>query len=86
MENQKLSEDNIIETVVKLMQQIDKIKDSNGEKKKLYVMSGTKLLIGDEMYQRYEYFISIFIDFTIKISKGDIKLDLNKIKQKYCCY
>jgi hypothetical protein len=85
MEVQKLSEDTIIETVIKLMQHIDE-KYSNGEKKKLYVMKGTKLLIGDEMYQKYEYFIGIFIDFTIKISKGDIKLDLNKIKKKYCCY
>lgn len=78
--------DNIIYTIIKLMEQTERFVDKNGEEKKVYVMSGVKIAIGDEMMERYYYFISMFIDFAVKVSKGDVNLNLNKIKKKYCCY
>jgi hypothetical protein len=43
-------------------------------------MSETKLIIG---YDRYSYFISIFIDFVINVSKDEVKLKLNNNKRCY---
>lgn len=79
------NKDNIINTILKLMEQVEGFVDKNGEEKKNYVMSGVKIAIGDEAYERYNFFISMFIDFAISISKGK-KLNLNNIKKKYCCY
>jgi len=85
METTKISEDNIIDTVLKLMEQVESFVDMDGGKKKAYVMSGLKVLIGEEAYERYYYFISHFIDFTVSISKGK-KININNIKKKYCCF
>ena len=83
--NNLVSEDNIIDTILKLMEQVEGFVDKNGEEKKNYVMSGVRVVIGDDAYERYHFFISSFIDFTISISKGK-KLNLNNIKKKYCCF
>ena len=86
MENKKLvNEDNIIETILNLMEQTEKFVHKNGDEKKTYVMAGVKVLIGNEGYERYHYFISMFIDFAISVSKGK-KINLNNIKKKYCCF
>ena len=86
MENKKLvNEDNIIETILNLMEQTERFVHKNGDEKKTYVMAGVKLIIGNEGYERYHYFISMFIDFTISVSKGK-KINLNNIKKKYCCF
>lgn len=77
--------DNIIDTIIKLMEQTERFVDKNGEEKKVYVMEGVKIAIGDEMMERYYYFISMFIDFAIKVSKGK-KININNIKKKYCCF
>jgi len=80
-----ISEDNIIDTILNLMEQVDSFIDKNGEEKKHYVMSGVKVIIGDDAYERYKYFISSFIEFAVSISKGK-KINLNNIKKKYCCF
>lgn len=80
-----VSEDNIIETILTLMEQVEGFVNKNGQEKKDYVMSGVKTLLGPEVYERYSYFISSFIDFAVSISKGK-KLNLNNIKKKYCCF
>ena len=81
----KLKEDNIIETVIKLMEQVERMIDKNGEEKKLFVVSGTKLILGNAVYERHSYFISMFIDFAIQVSKGK-KLNFNNLKNNYCCF
>lgn len=79
------NKENIIDIVIKLMEQTEGFLDKNGADKKVYVMSGLKIIIGDDVYDRYYYFISMFIDFAVSISKGK-KLNLNNIKKKYCCH
>jgi menaquinone-dependent protoporphyrinogen IX oxidase len=76
--------DNVIDTIIKLMEQTEKFIDKTGDQKKSYVMEGVKTILGDVVYERYNYFISMFIDFVINISKGK-KLNLNKVKNKYYC-
>jgi len=83
--NNSINEDNIIDTILKLMEQVESFIDKNGEEKKKYVMSGVRVIIGDEPYDRYKYFISSFIDFAVSISKGK-KININNIKKKYCCF
>ena len=80
-----INEDNIIDTILKLMEQVEGFIDKNGTDKKNYVISGIKVIIGDEAFERYRYFISLFIDFAVNVSKGK-KLNLNNIKKKYCCF
>ena len=83
--NNLVNETNIIDTILNLMEQVDSFIDKNGEEKKHYVMSGVKVIIGDDAYERYKYFISSFIEFAVSISKGK-KINLNNIKKKYCCF
>ena len=85
METKKISEDNIIEVILQLMEQVEGFVNKNGQEKKQYVMSGVKVIIGGEAYERYRYFISSFIDFAVSVSKGK-KINLNNIKKKYCCF
>lgn len=80
-----INEDNIIDTILNLMEQVEGFIGKNGQEKKQYVMSGVRVIIGNDAYDRYKYFISSFIDFAINISKGK-KLNLNNIKKKYCCF
>ena len=79
-----INEENIIDIILKLMEQVEGFIDKNGQQKKHYVLSGVRVIIGPDPYDRYEYFISSFIDFAVSVSKGK-KLNLNKIKKKYCC-
>ena len=83
--NNLVNETNIIDTILNLMEQVDSFIDKNGGEKKHYVMSGVKVIIGDDAYERYKYFISSFIEFAVSISKGK-KINLNNIKKKYCCF
>ena len=80
-----IDENSIIDAILNLMEQVEGFIDKNGQEKKIYVMSGVRVIIGDDTYERYKYFISSFIDFAISISKGK-KLNLNNIKKKYCCF
>jgi hypothetical protein len=78
-------EGNIIETILTLMEQVECFVDKSGIEKKAGVMASVKMIIGPEAYERYEYFISSFIDFVVSMSKGK-KLNLNNLKRKYCCF
>ncbi len=82
---EKVDENNIIATILNLMEQVEGFIDKNGEEKKIYVMTNIKVIIGDGAYDRYKYFISSFIDFAVSVSKGK-KINLNNIKKKYCCF
>jgi len=88
-QNQKLINkprdgDNIIENIIKLMEQAESVINLSGSEKKMYVLDTLKILIGEEMYDRYFYLITSFIDFTTEISKGR-KIDINNIKKKFNC-
>lgn len=85
METEPINQDNIIDTILTLMEQVESFVNKNGQEKKVFVMSGVKTIIGDEPYDRYKYFISSFIDFAVSISKGK-KININNIKKKYCCF
>ena len=85
LNKEDVDEDNIIQTILNLMEQVESFIDKNGQEKKQYVMTGVKVIIGGEAYERYRYFISSFIDFAVSVSKGK-KINLNNIKKKYCCF
>ena len=81
-----ISEDFIIEKSLQLMELAEQFIDKSGIEKKEFVMTRLKQYIDNEAYTKYYYFINSFIDFTIKISKNKINLNLNNIKKKYCCF
>jgi hypothetical protein len=83
---EKMKEDNIITTIVNLMENVESRVVTSGLDKKISVMNGSKLILGDQIFSQHEKFISVFIDFVIHISKGEIKLNLNNIKKKYCFF
>lgn len=76
----------IIDTIINLMEDTERFidKTKTGSEKKDVVMLGLRKIIGDEMYYKYEYFIGIFIDFTVKVSKGLVTLHLNE-QNCGCC-
>lgn len=83
----QVDEDSIIETIVELMNKVECILDMSGLDKKNYVLNETKKLLGNEVYERYSYFIITFIDFVVDVSKGKSGIEINKIKRKFkCCY
>ena len=84
--NNNLVNEDIIETVVHLMEQAQRMINKTGIEKKYIVMKEVKKILGEESYERYQFFIEIFIDFTIKVSHGKFKINLKKIKNKFCCY
>ena len=81
-----ISQNSIIENIIKLMEQVEQVLDMSGLSKKTFVMKELKILIGNEAYVKYYFFIQSFIEFTVQISKNKIKLNLNNIKKKYCCF
>lgn len=81
-----VSEDNIIELTIKTMEEIEQFVDKTGLEKKAYVMQALQDTMDDEIFQRYEYFIGITIDFIVKVSKKGVKLNLNnKLKKCFLC-
>ena len=82
----KTDEKSLIKTIVSLMEQVEDFVDMTGIEKKTYVLSQIKEILGQEVYVRYYYFINQFIDYTIELSRGAIKLNLNNNKiRKFCC-
>ncbi len=77
-----VSEDNIIELIIKTMEEIEQFVGKTGLEKKAYVMRSLKDTMDDEIFQRYEYFIGITIDFIVKVSKKGVKINLNNMKKK----
>ena len=83
MDENLLNEDNIIDTVIKMMEKAEQF-NKTGIEKKAIVLDNIKTIMGVESYNRYKYLISTTIDFIIEISKGK-KLNLNNLKKKFCC-
>jgi hypothetical protein len=84
MDDNLLNEDNIIDTVIKMMEKAEQFVNKTGIEKKAIVIDNIKSIMGVESYNRYKYLISSTIDFIIEISKGK-KLNLNNLKKKFCC-
>jgi hypothetical protein len=84
MEENLLNEDNIIDTVIKMMEKTEQFVDKTGIEKKAIVLDNIKSLMGLESYNRYKYLISSTVDFIIQVSKGR-KINLNNLKKKFCC-
>ena len=84
MNDNLINEDNIVDTIIKMMEKVEQFVDKTGIEKKVIVLNNIKSIMGDEPYERYKYFISSTIDFIIEVSKGR-KINLNNIKKKFCC-
>ena len=84
MEQNLLNEENIIGTIIKMMEKVEQFVDKTGIEKKIIVLDNIKSIMGLESYDRYKYLISSTMDFIIEISKGR-KLNLNNLKKKFCC-
>ena len=61
------------------------VKSNQGIDKKKYVLRKIKENIGDDVFERYEPFIDISIDFIITISKNGRILKLFKKTKLFCC-
>jgi hypothetical protein len=81
----QVDEDSIIQTIVELMNKVECVLTMSGLEKKNWVLNETRKLLGDEVYQRYNYFIITFIDFVVDVSKGESGIEVNKIKNKLNC-
>ena len=84
MDNNLINEDNIIDTIIKMMEKTEQFIDKTGIEKKVIVLDNIKTIMGQESYNRYKYLISSTIDFIIEVSKGR-KINLNNFKKKFCC-
>ena len=81
-------EKNILDRTLTLMEDVEEFTDLSGENKKDYVLTEMKDYIGYDLFIVYRNTIEIFIEMMINISRGDIKIQLNKTKRKcskYCC-
>ena len=79
-------EKSLIKTIVELMEKVEDFVDMTGIEKKAQVLAEIKMILGQEVYVRYYYFINQFIDYTIELSRGSIKLNLNNYKRTFCCF
>jgi predicted nucleotidyltransferase len=79
-------EKSLIKTIVELMEKVEDFVDMTGIEKKAQVLAEIKMILGQEVYVRYYYFINQFIDYTIELSRGSIKLNLNNYKKRFCCF
>ena len=79
---------NILDRTLTLMEDVEEFTDLSGQDKKDYVIESMKDYIGYDLFVLYRNTIEIFIEMMINISRGDIKIQLNKTKRKcskYCC-
>ena len=84
MNDNLINEDNIVDTIIKMMEKAEQFIDKTGIEKKVIVLNNIKSIMGQENYERYNYLISSTIDFIIEVSKGR-KINLNNLKKKFCC-
>jgi len=80
-----VDENNIIKTIVELMNKVENVLDMSGADKKVYVLNEIKKILGYDLYERYSYFIVTFIDFVVNVSKNKSGIEINKIKRKFKC-
>ena len=80
-------DDNIIGIVVEIMEKVEKnVIINTGEWKKNYVMDLIKAKLGEETFNSYSPLIDGVIEFIISVSKGDVKIHINEIRKKFCCF
>lgn len=79
-----INEENIVDTIIQMMEKAEQFVDKTGIEKKAIVMTNLKTLLGTETYDTYRDLITGIIDFIVKVSKGK-KINLNNIKKKFCC-
>ena len=76
----------IYNIIIKYMKVAERhVKSNQGIDKKKYVLRKLKENIGDDVFERYEQFIDISIDFIITISKNGRILKLFKKTKLFCC-
>ena len=76
----------IYNIIIKYMKVAERhVKSNQGIDKKKYVLRKLKENIGDDVFERYEPFIDISIDFIITISKNGRILKLFKKTKLFCC-
>ena len=68
------------------MEEVEEFTDLSGDDKRDYVLETMKDYIGYDLFIFYRNTIQNFIEMIVNISRGNIKLQLNKRKcSKYCC-
>ena len=76
----------IYNIIIKYMKVAERhVKSNKGIDKKKYVLRKLKENIGNDVFERYEPFIDISIDFIITISKNGRILKLFKKTKLFCC-
>lgn len=75
--------DNIIEVIVRAMEFFEGVLDYDGTQKKEKVLQKVKQEIGDDVYERYFYMITLFIDFVCEATKGK-QIHINDLKKCRC--
>ena len=82
-------ETNILDRTLSLMQEVEEFSsDLSGNDKRDYVLQEMRDYIGYDLFVVYRNTIEIFIEMMVNISRGEIKIQLNKTKRKcskYCC-
>ena len=76
--NDNLVNEDIIETVVHLMEQAQRMIDKTGIEKKYTVMKEVKKILGEESYDRYQFFIEIFLTSLLRSVMENLKSILRK--------
>ena len=77
----------IYNIIIKYMKVAERhVKSNQGIDKKKYVLRKLKENIGNDVFERYEPFIDISIDFIITISKNGRILKLFKKTKLFCCW
>lgn len=75
----------IFEEVLYYMNEVEKIKCLKNSEKKGYVLEKIKGTIGKEEYEKYDILIDNTIEFLIKLSYKELKIQFNKLKKNCIC-
>jgi hypothetical protein len=75
----------IYNQILKYMKVAERHITNHGTSKKEYVLKKVKEYLGIEVFQRYEPFIDISIDFIVTISKNGRILKTFKKTKLFCC-
>ena len=77
---------NVLDRTLTLMKDVEEFTDLSGEDKRDYVLEEMKDYIGYDLFIVYRNTIEIFIEMIVNISRGNIKLQLNKRNcSRYFC-
>jgi len=78
----------LLDIVLKFMEEAECVVNMNGTEKHRYVMNSIKKRMGYTTYNIYKSVIDQYIKIIIDISRGNKTLHLNNIKKKFklfCC-